>query len=50
VPIAPEAPGWFSTITGWPNFWFRLSAMMRASTSVPPPAANGTIIRIAWSG
>jgi len=26
---------------------FRFCAMMRASTSVPPPAANGTIIYIA---
>jgi hypothetical protein len=29
---------------------FRSCATIRASTSVPPPAANGTIILIAWSG
>src|SRR5689334_3997173 len=49
-PIAPEAPGWFSTTTGWPHLLLRLCAIMRASTSVPPPAANGTIILMACSG
>src|SRR6201989_2140752 len=49
VPSAPDAPGWFSTTTGWPHLALRFCAMMRAITSVPPPAANGTIILMAWS-
>ena len=48
--MPPEAPGWFSTTTGWPNFSERRWAIMRPSTSVPPPGANGTTILMARFG
>ena len=40
--MLPAAPATFSTITGWPSEVFMRSAMIRASTSTGPPAANGT--------
>jgi len=40
VPIPPDAPRLISTTTGWPHLLLRFCAMMRASTSVPPPAAK----------
>ena len=43
---APPAPGLLSTRIGWPicspSFW----PTMRATTSTPPPGANGTSRRI----
>jgi hypothetical protein len=50
VPMPPEAPGWFSTTTGWPHCSDRRWAMMRPSTSVPPPGANGTTILMVRTG
>src|SRR5947207_2290915 len=41
-PIMPPAPVIFSTITCWPAISDMRRAMMRAITSVPPPAPHGT--------
>ncbi len=38
----PPAPPTFSITTCWPKVSDRRRPMMRPSTSVPPPAANGT--------
>ena len=43
VAIAPEAPGRFSTSTGWPSRSESLGWMMRATVSLPPPGAKGTM-------
>src|SRR5690606_40364693 len=37
-------PSLFSTTTLWPHSWPSLSAIMRPTTSVVPPAENGTTI------
>ena len=50
TPSAVPAPGWFSTTTGWPNFFARRSAIMRELMSKPEPAATGTMKRIAREG
>jgi hypothetical protein len=44
VPTMPPAPPLLSTMTGCPSCFPNGSAMMRATTSVEPPGANGTII------
>ena len=44
------APGWFSTIAGWPHAAASLLARARAMTSTPPPAPNGSMIRTGRSG
>src|SRR5215468_4037686 len=47
----PPAPGLLSTITCWPSFSVRCSAMSRAVMSdTPAPAANGTTMRRGWLG
>ncbi|CFN82105.1 Uncharacterised protein [Bordetella pertussis] len=50
APIAPPPPPRFSTTTGCPSSRPSPSATMRATMSVVPPAANGTIRRTAWLG
>jgi hypothetical protein len=42
--MVPPAPVTFSAITGWPSDVFMRSATRRATMSVMPPAANGTIM------
>ena len=44
--MLPPAPATFSMITVWPSDVRMRSAMMRATVSAGPPAANGTIIVI----
>jgi hypothetical protein len=39
-----EAPGLFSTTTGWPSEAVILSASTRAITSMAPPVVAGTMI------
>ena len=41
--MVPPAPPTFSTITGWPSDVFIRSETTRATMSVMPPAANGTM-------
>ena len=43
VPIRPPAPALLSTTTGWPSVLRRPSAITRATMSVEPPAAKGTM-------
>jgi hypothetical protein len=50
TPIVPPAPLTFSTITDWPSDVFMRSPTMRATMSVTPPAANGTISVIGRDG
>ncbi|SPA54889.1 Tripartite tricarboxylate transporter family receptor domain protein (fragment) [Cupriavidus taiwanensis] len=50
APTTVLAPGLFSTTTGWPSFSPRPTASRRPSTSVAPPAANGTTSRSGRSG
>src|SRR3989344_3035142 len=45
-PMLVEAPGRLSTMICWPSVWRMASATVRASTSVPPPAGDGT--RCGW--
>ncbi len=47
VPITPLPPGLFSTTTACFSDWERRCAMTLASTSVPEPGDDGTII---WIG
>src|SRR5262245_30664499 len=42
MPVVPPAPALFSIRNCWPSRCDIRSANMRASTSVLPPAANGT--------
>src|SRR5690348_3973770 len=46
----PDAPGLFSTITGWPSDCVSLSATARARMSVDPPGAQGTMMCTGRSG
>src|SRR6478672_10394769 len=48
--MVPPAPTAFSTVTVWPSDFDIGTAIMRATTSVGPPAANGTTSAIGWSG
>src|SRR5258708_8804049 len=50
VPMLPEAPGRFSTTTGWPRRAPSRSATVRALVSVTPPAAKGTTSRTGRDG
>src|SRR6185295_2539719 len=50
MPICDAAPGRFSTTTLWFRDFDRYSATMRAVRSVPPPGANGTMMRTVWLG
>jgi hypothetical protein len=48
--MLPEAPGWFSMMTGWPNAARIRSPMMRPMVSTGPPGGNGTMMVIARDG
>src|SRR5262245_29866405 len=48
--MAPPAPGLFSITTGCLICAVSLSATTRESTSVGPPAGNGTTIRTGFTG
>src|SRR5215469_1842838 len=50
LPSVPPAPVTFSTTTCWPSVRDMCSPTMRATTSVGPPAANGTMRVIGRSG
>jgi hypothetical protein len=50
VPITPEAPERLSTTTCWPSAVPIPAASMRASASVAPPGATGTIRRMGLLG
>ena len=43
APMLPPAPVFCSMMIGWPHLACSLSATMRASTSLMPPAGNGTM-------
>jgi len=42
MPMLPEAPARFSTITLWPRALPQASEIRRAAISTLPPGANGT--------
>src|SRR6187549_177266 len=46
----PPAPARFSTTTDWPESALSLFASMRPIRSVTPPAANGTTMRMGFTG
>jgi hypothetical protein len=48
--MIPPAPGRFSTITCWPNFFERPSANRRANMSIVVPAVIGVTIVIGLDG
>src|SRR3954470_23900516 len=48
--MLPPAPVTFSMTIGWPRMALSRSPRKRASTSVAPPAANGTITVIGLDG
>src|SRR5262249_26691978 len=50
IPVVPPAPALFSITNCWPSRRDIRSANMRASTSVLPPAANGTTTVTALDG
>jgi hypothetical protein len=50
MPIVPPAPPTFSTMMVWPNVRDMWSPRRRVTTSVGPPAANGTTTVIGLSG
>src|SRR5688572_16154849 len=50
APIAPPAPGRLSTTTGWPKDSETRVPIIRPSRSVPPPGANGEIMRMGLLG
>ena len=50
TPIVPPAPVTFSTTTVWPSAARIRSLRARASASVGPPAANGTMMVIGFDG
>src|SRR3954466_5259636 len=43
APMAPAAPGRFSTTTDWPTCSLTIGASLRAKTSVPMPAVKERI-------
>ena len=52
APMLPPAPVFCSMMIGWPHFACSLSAAMRASTSLMPPAGNGTMnftVPLGWN-
>jgi hypothetical protein len=49
-PVVPPAPTMFSMTIGWPSVRDICSLTMRADTSVPPPAGNGTIMVMGRDG
>src|ERR1700738_5055159 len=50
MPMVPPAPPTFSTMMVWPNVRDMWSPRRRVTTSVGPPAANGTMTVIGLSG
>src|SRR3954465_3231873 len=50
VPIDPDAPPWFTTTTFCPSAFSISAAVTRLTWSVDPPAAQGTISVIGFSG
>jgi hypothetical protein len=50
APTAPFAPGRLSMITGWPRIGCIAVASARETTSVAPPAFQGTTMRTGPSG
>src|SRR5262249_23084288 len=50
APMLLPAPGLFSMNTCWPHIAESLSASMRATISVGPPAATGTMMRTGLVG
>src|SRR6188472_1910240 len=50
APMLPPAPGLFSTTTDWFHASWSFCASWRATTSVVPPAANGTTILTGFEG
>src|SRR3569832_2225057 len=46
VPIVPPPPERFSTTAVWPHADWRCAASSRPMTSVEPPAAAGTMMRM----
>jgi hypothetical protein len=50
APIVPPAPDRLSAMNCWPNSAVSRAANMRATISVPPPGASGTIMRTVFSG
>jgi len=50
VPLMLEAPGRFSTVTGWPSASCTLRAVSRAVMSMAPPGGAGTMMRMGLAG
>src|SRR5882757_1707142 len=50
MPMAPDAPGWFSTTTGWRNTSVNFVATRRALISPAPPGGLGTMILMVFEG
>src|SRR5471032_2549957 len=50
MPMLPPAPARLSTTTCWPSDSESFCAMMRAMTSVGPPGAKPTMMRIGFTG
>ena len=50
VPSVLPAPGRLSTRPCWPNESWNICATKRAAMSLPPPGANGTMMRIGRVG
>jgi hypothetical protein len=50
VPVLPPAPGRLSTMNGCPSVLAMRSSMMRVTTSLALPPANGTITWIGRTG
>ena len=50
VAVVPPAPTTFSMMMLWPSVCAMCPVTMRATTSVGPPAANGTIMVMARVG
>ena len=50
MPIEPEAPGWFSTMTGWWKASLSFCPISRAVMSPAPPGGFGTMILMVFAG
>src|SRR5215469_3508498 len=50
MPIAPDAPAWFSTTTGWRRLSLNFCPISRALMSPAAPGGLGTMMRIARGG
>src|SRR5467141_3213689 len=49
-PIMPPPPGLLSTTTGWPRYFWAISANFRRCASVVPPAGQGQMRTIGLEG